>query len=713
MEDNEINTDQEQPKLTKWADEPKVADLRLDLENARTAHNAQMSKIQGWEDLRDVKGTAAIEPIKGKSSIQPRLIRQQAEWRYSALSEPFLGTEQMYKVRPATFEDKKAALQNELVLNHQMRNQINTVEFIDSLVRCTVDEGTSLTKVSWLRETIEEEVEVPVFDYYPVESQEEMDTLQQAMELQQSNPRGFYDLPEEVQAAVEYVLETQTPVIAVVKEYTKVMQEKVLKNQPHFEIRDPRNVTIDPTCGGDLDRAKFIVDSYETCRADLEGSAIDYKNLDKVKWETSSIDTDPDHETNTPKDFKFTDKARKGVVVYEYWGFYDIDGTGTLSPIVAAWIGDVMIRMERNPYPDGKLPYVIARYMPKKRELYGEPDAELLSEHQKLNGALVRGIVDSFARTANGQRGFPKGFVDPMNARKMHSGADFEYNPDAAVNGQGFIQAQYPEIPQSVYQFLQLNSQQAEGLTGVKSFAGGMSGEAYGKVAAGIRGMLDASSKREMAILRRVSKAVVALGVKVASMNAVFLSEKEVVRITNDEFVEVNREDLKGNFDIIVDIATAEVDDAQSQDLAFMIQTLGNSVDFGITKLFLTEIVRLKRMPDLARAIEAFNPQPSPEEQRMMELGLQIKEAELQKLQSEIAYNQARAQQAYADAENTAIDTHNEANGVKHQQKMEQQKAQSQGNQQYAITQALTKPRKQGEVSGDIEAAIGYNALTS
>ena len=78
------------------------------------------------------------------------------------------------------------------------------------------------------------------------------------------------------------------------------------------------------------------------------------------------------------------DDLRRKVVAYEYWGFYDIEGDGVLHPIVATWIGDTMIRLELNPFPDEKLPFVLVPYLPVKRELYGEPDAELLEDNQKI-----------------------------------------------------------------------------------------------------------------------------------------------------------------------------------------------------------------------------------------------------------------------------------------------------------------------------------------
>ena len=59
--------------------------------------------------------------------MQPKLVRRQAEWRYSALAEPFLNSEKLFNVSPVTFEDEAAAKQNELVLNWQFRTKIRRI----------------------------------------------------------------------------------------------------------------------------------------------------------------------------------------------------------------------------------------------------------------------------------------------------------------------------------------------------------------------------------------------------------------------------------------------------------------------------------------------------------------------------------------------------------------------------------------------------------
>src|SRR5690606_29622776 len=172
----------------------------------------------------------------------------------------------------------------------------------------------------------------------------------------------------------------------------EIAVEKILQDRPIIEIMNPANVFIDPSCGGDIDKALFVVVSFETNLAELSKEKKKYKNLDKVNWEGNTPLAQPDHETATPLDYNFKDRMRKKVVAYEYWGFFDVHGNDELTPFVATWIGDTLIRMELNPFPDEKLPFVVVPYLPIKRDLYGEPDAEMLEDNQRILGAVTRGM---------------------------------------------------------------------------------------------------------------------------------------------------------------------------------------------------------------------------------------------------------------------------------------------------------------------------------
>lgn len=717
MDDNKIiprTSEDISQKLTEWENEPSMRQLKGDYDQAKPAHDAQISKINEWNDLMNVTGKAKPKKVKGRSSVQPKLIRRQAEWRYSALTEPFLGSNKLFNVSPVTFEDADAARQNELVLNWQFRTKLNRINFIDNYVRSVVDEGTGIVRLGWKRVTVPVQQEVPVWSYYPLQDEQHMQILQQAMELKQDNPRMYEEsVPPDVQAAIEFYEEEGTPVIAQQTGTEVTTVQKVLENRPTVEMMNPENVFIDPSCNGDLDKALFVIISFETNHADLKKEGR-YKNLDIVDWKGNGPTTNPDHATTTPQTFEFNDEMRRKVVAYEYWGFYDIHGTGTLVPIVATWIGSTMIRMEENPFPDEKIPFVLVPYLPVKRDLYGQPDAELLGDNQAILGATSRGMIDLLGRSANSQRGFAKGMLDALNRRRYDDGEDYEYNPNQNPQQQ-VVEHKYPEIPQSAITMLTLQNQEAEALTGVKSFAGGISGNAYGDVAAGIRGTLDAASKREMAILRRLAKGMTDIGNKIIAMNAVFLSEKEVVRVTNSTFITVNREDLKGNFDLEVDIATAEVDDQKAKDLGFMLQTIGPGMDPAISMMILSEIAELKRMPELAHKLATWKPQPDPMAEQMKQLELQAQQLENQKTQSEIELNQAKAAESAANKDLANLNFVEQETGTKHARDMEKQKGQAQGNQDLEVTKALLKPTKQangGESKPDIPAAIGYNQLS-
>lgn len=696
--------------LTEWENEPSVMILQEDLAASKPAHDVQVGKINTWNNLRNITGSVKFKANKGRSGVQPKLIRKQAEWRYSALSEPFLGTTKLFSVEPRTFEDNKASKQNQLLLNWQFNTKINKVNFIDEYVRTTVDEGTSIVRVSWIRETEMRTVQVPVFQYLEATQQEEIDALQQALELSIENPNEFKNLPEEAQASAEYFKETGIPNVAQIAGYQDTQEEFIVNNHPSLDVIDPANVTIDPSCLSKYEDARFFIVSSETSYGELKKDGR-YKNLEKVMWESNAPLSQPDHETTTPDSFNFKDKARKRVVSYEYWGWYDINNDGILKAIVATWIGNVMIRMEENPYPDQKPPFIVTTYAPVKRSIYGEPDAEILEDNQAILGAVTRGTIDLLGRSANSQQGFAKGFMDITNRRRFDSGQDYEYNPGSDPRISVF-QHKYPEIPNSALTMMGMQNQEAEALTGVKSFTGGISGDSYGDVATGIKGALDASAKREMNILRRLAKGVQDIGTKIASMNAVFLSEEEVVRVTNTEYVVIRREDLKGNFDLLIDISTAEVDETKSNNLGFMLQTIGPNMDPSMTKLILAEIATLKRMPELAHKIEKYEPKPDPLQEKIKELEAAKLEAEVMELQSKIELNKAKAQEAYSQAAQNGLDLTEQADGTKHAREIEKQSGQAKGNQNLEVTKSILKSLKPDESKPNIEAAVGFNQLS-
>lgn len=632
----------EAPSLTKWKNPPSLKNLKQDLLDAQSTHDDQETKISEWLDNLNVTGNARVKTAKGNSEIVPKLIRKQAEWRYASLSEPFLSTDDLFNCKPVTWEDRKAAKQNELLLNKQFNVDIDKVKFIDEYVRAAVDEGTVIVRTGW---EFHEEEYTATFPVVEFRVNPEVGPLhEQVHQLMVSSPSEYEtNVPEELKQAHEMTLEQGVPIEPVIVGEKEETRMRTVVNRPTVEVCDFRNVIIDPTCMGNIDKAGFVVYSFESSMSELEKDGR-YKNLEYVNVENNTVLGLPDHAaSDETKAFNFSDKPRKKFVVYEYWGYWDIDDDGKVEPIVAAWVGDTLIRMEENPFPDKKIPFVVEQYLPVRRATYGEPDGALLEDNQKVIGAVTRGMIDIMAKSANGQTGIRKDMLDATNRRKFDKGADYEFNQNVDPR-QGVYMHTYPEIPASAQFMLQLQNMEAESLTGVKSFAQGVSGQSLGDVAAAVRGALDAASKRELGILRRLSNGMIKIGRKLVSMNAEFLSEKEVVRITNDEFATVRKDDLPGNFDLRLSISTAEEDNNKAEQLAFLLQTVGPNGDRDMMKMILSDIAKLRKMPDLAHRIETYEPQPDPMAQRKAELEIALLEAQIAKEQAMAQSHQAGAQ---------------------------------------------------------------------
>ncbi|SUA63329.1 Uncharacterised protein [Oligella urethralis] len=672
--------------LVDWENPPKLRDLKQDYEEAKPYHSSQVTKIQGWLDNLLVEGKAKIDVPDGNSRIVPKLIRKQAEWRYAALSEPFLSTGEIFNVRPVTWEDKEAAYHNELILSHQFNSQLDKTRFIDEFVRTVVDEGTAFIKVGWEYEDEEYETTQPIIEF--IQNPEFAETIEQIHGLRTESPSQYdTDVSEELKQAYELSMQTGVPVEPIVIGEEPITKTRILKNQPSLEICDYKNVIVDPTCSGDMDKASFVIHSFAMSLSDLAKDTR-YRNIEHIR-----IDADGDlvssynEEETYAQAFTFKDKPRKKVTVYEYWGYWDIDGTGLVKPIVAAWVGDVMIRLEENPYPDQKIPFVAVQYLPVRKSIYGEPDGALLEDNQAIIGAVTRGMIDVMGKSANGQTGIAKGLLDVTNRRKFERGMDYEFNPHSDPR-QAIYMHTYPEIPQSAQFMLQLQNMEAESLTGVKSFSQGISQSSLGNVATAVRGALDAASKRELGILRRLADGIIKVGKKIISMNSEFLSEEEVVRVTNEEFIQVRRSDLAGtagDFDLRLSISTAEEDNNKAEELGFMMQTLGNSMGMELMQIVLADIADLRKMPDLAKQIRSYAPQPDPFQEAMKELELQMAQAKIEVelakaaqmrasaglAETKVGTEMAKAANLQSDTDMKDLDFVEQEMGVKHERDKE------------------------------------------
>lgn len=565
--------------------------FKADLKNADQLQKEWLAKRDMW--LNESYGNPYGNEVDNKSKIVSKDIKKQIEWLIPSAADPFLSTSDVIKCTPITAEDTLSARQNELLLNTQFCRKFSRFNFINKAIRVLATEGTLVIQTGWDYEDkeVEEEVEIAVVDKY-----------------------GNTIIRKEIQKVT-----------------------KVIKNQPTAIVCRNEDIFIDPTCMDDMDKCQFIIHRYESDLSTLKADGR-YKNLDKI--DTNSGGYDPDFDAQDKTEFKFEDKARKKVLVYEYWGNYDVNNDGITEQIVCAWVGDTIIRLEDNPYPDKKPPFIVVPFSSIPFQMYGEALAENIGDNQKVKTAITRGIIDNMAKSNNGQIGIRLGALDLANRKKFLQGKNFEFKGTPA----DFWQGSFNQIPGSVFDMLQLMNNEIESQTGVNAFSKGLTGNSLGSSATAARGVLDATALRRLHLVRNIAENLVKpLMRKWMAYNSEFLEEEEVVRVTNEEYVPVRRDDLEGKVDIDITISTYEEANARSQELGFMLQTLGNSIPFELTQLILSEIVKLGRMPELEKSLREYKPQPDPVQEQIKQLEVQKLQLENNKLMAEIQDLSARA----------------------------------------------------------------------
>ena len=574
--------------------------LKSDLKAAETLREDQDGKIEQWRNEYDGKPYGNEQ--KGKSRIVSRDIKKQDEWLHPSILDPFTSTPEIVRVNPVTWEDAPAARQSELLLNYQFCRQFDRFNFMSKAIKVLSKEGTVVVQCGWdyEDEEVEKEIEVVAID-----------------------ENGF----ESIQVAT-------------------VTETVVKKNQPTAVVCRNEDVFIDPTCMDDMDKCQFVIHRYETDYSTLKTDGR-YKNLEKALGSSggeSQYDSDFDSEDET--EFIFKDKARKKVVVYEYWGNYDVNGDGIAEPIVCAWLNDTVIRLQSNPYPDNKPPFLIVPFNSVPFQMYGESDAELISDNQKIKTAVTRGIIDNMAQSNNGQVGVRKGALDGPNRKKFVSNQNFEFNGTP----NDFWYGSFNPIPSSAFDMLAVMNNEIESLTAVKSFSGGISGNSLGGTATGARGAMDATAIRRMHRVRNIAENLVKpLMRKWLAYDGEFLEDQEVVRVTNDEFVEIRRDDLAGRVDLDINVATAEDNEAKMRELTFLLQTIGPSEDPAVRREIMADIYELSKMPEQAKRMREYQPKPDP-------LQEQVKQLELQKLQLENELLAAQIKDEHSRAAENMVD---------------------------------------------------------
>jgi len=158
-----------------------------------------------------------------------------------------------------------------------------------------------------------------------------------------------------------------------------------------------------------------------------------------------------------------------------------------------------------------------------------------------------------------------------------------------------------------------------------------------------------------MGILRRFTAMFERIARKIIAMNQVFLTDEQIYRITNSDYLIRNRDKDVAKYDLHIEIETPEQKQAKVERIAFLMQTMGNSLPFEFTQMQLEKMYRLENIPDLAEKIKNYEPQPDPIEEQMRQLELAMLQAQLGQIQASTQEDWADVQLKGAKAQETMM----------------------------------------------------------
>lgn len=609
--------------------------VRHDFQHSASYHTLHQLKIN--EYAHAYNASLYGNEQAHKSQIVAPITKEFIDYQVPGLKSPFLSLNKLLKGSGTLKDTDKLAVMFEKYLNYVYYKQFNPEPFIDKLVKTLLLQGTVIVKLGWDYRTHNRFTAIHTKRIVVEPIPENEQTLQQAVTGQKGNP--------------------------VEKETTEVKKDiKYTINQPTAEVILHEEIFVAPNAlNGDISEADFVIHTYKTNISKLRESGV-YANLDKVSSDllgavgntSMGNDTNP-YNINMPGyvipsrvHMSYSDIERQLITIREYWGYYDIDKDGVVEPILCVVANDsVVIRLELNPYPDGRLPFVSTSINKGIYDLYGSSDAELLSITQRQLTTLWRGAFDNLMVANNGQKGYPINFFRSSKERNAkEQGEDYEYDPRA---GGGIIQETFNELPGSFYNLIGKLKEDASYVIGVTPQLGNQAGNAsmYAPGSA-----MSSAQLRQLDIVKNIALNLILPMLRRWGLYASeFLSPEEWARIVGRENVMEIPEDteLYNLVELDMEISTEELKQLKMNSLSFVFQTVGPSMPPELQQLVQADIFELAGMYGRADFMRSYKPEPDPAQQKMQELQLLHMQKEIEGMDSDIKLATSKIQENEAD----------------------------------------------------------------
>lgn len=620
--------------------------FKKDLADSRNAKGTIENQIITWINLWEGSIEGGI--ADGRSRIVHKEVEKQGMTFVANAISPFINTKDVVRLNPTGASDFIQASMMEEILNFQFKRKFNGVGFIRDAIYQAIKEGTSCAKIGW-------------------SIKQDYDTYEE-----------FVDNGE---GEVEKVV-TKVP--------------RTIDSRPTAELVKIEDMFVDPSATNP-EEAQYFIHKMTMTMSELRSLDTKY-NPNGIYKDTDSIVIARDDNKSSLESYRYTqqnvngmsttkdyeDNPRKKVTVYEYWGNYDLDGSGIAEPCVCTWVGNTVIRLEENPMPDKKPPFSFFQFYKDPTKFWGFALAHINGNHQRVITAITRGLIENLAYSNNNMYAVKKGALDQVNRRLLERAKPntvIEFNSNTAAEAIQPLQP-LPVAPQ-VFSMYEMFKQEAEMVTGISKNMQGAQLSSYSTATEsqitsgyGEKRMIEIMTRFVDSFLRPIIK-------KWIKLNEVYLDPKDIERITDAQGFQGWQ--LEADIDVDISVALSGLDGVKAQQITALVQAISPMVQSGqapadiITKL-ISKQCDIWGFEDIAKELLTFQPKPDPAQQAQQQMEMQKAQADIEasKAQAQLAYSKAQSNQAL-DAhrnEKLAVDTAQKDAQLAHQQDQLQTKAQ-------------------------------------
>lgn len=382
----------------------------------------------------------------------------------------------------------------------------------------------------------------PTFRFEPREESDEKAVEQMSMLVDYQ-----LDRMEFFKKLKMWVKDTLMYGVGIIKCYWDKNEDKEI-NDPDIQVIDLFDFFPDPKAtqidGGDFMIHRSIAPLTQLRKAQTYDGKPLYKNLDDIKDSTNEESSNKLYVTNDRAmsigdiDGKlvlgspYRQSMTKQVEILEYWGIYGKDDD---EYVITVANRTTVIRAEKNPYPDGKRPFVKMEIDPNNFLFFGTGIIDPLEHLQIALNDTRNQRMDNVNLILNKLFVVLKdGDVNEQELVSRPGGVIYEGTPGAVRI------LETPDITQSAYQEEALLKQDAQEAVGVSDIIQGqiqdannpgVEGQVINKTAAGAKMAVEQAGSRFKYYMQNIEDALEVFGRKLYEYNQEFMSEEKAIRI--------------------------------------------------------------------------------------------------------------------------------------------------------------------------------------